>query len=273
MDGPPAAHQQPGAQQQIEGHGGIGNVHIRPGGIVPLGRDGVGDGQQEIAQQGQDQKGPGRQVQPAGLSRLLLDQNGDVLIKQIDHRRQAAQKQPVQHAVEKRRHGVQPVHRVNRGPVHGQVEQHRRQQHRKGLMQRRPLLLSGKIDAGHKAHNDKQRDLHPQQGRRLLLCSDASIIARIQGNCTLSFHFMTGAPESVYPYFTAAGRRWIGEIYGGCVRFIDFPPAGEKADPAEHFQSFTDQTGAGHMPGSDFFNRKQKPCPKVGGGTGSVLLS
>ena len=95
VDLTPIDGQQSGAQQQIEGDAPIGHQHVGAGGIVPRWGHCVGDRQQKIAQLRHGQKDSGRPVQPPGLSGLLLHQNGDILIKQIDHQHHAAQKQSV----------------------------------------------------------------------------------------------------------------------------------------------------------------------------------
>ena len=165
VDLPPVGRQQPGAQQQIERHAAVGHQHVRSGGVVALRGDRVGDGQQEITKLRRRQKDPRQSVQPPGLPGFLLHQNGDILIEQVDHQHHAAQKQPVNSVVHKPLHGVQTVHRKDGHAIQHQMNQHRDQQHGKGSVQRRPLLVGGKIHAGHKGHHQKQRDFHPQHGR------------------------------------------------------------------------------------------------------------
>ena len=162
VDPPPMDGQQPCAQQQIECDAPVGHQHVRPGGIVALRSHCVGDRQQEIAQLRRRQKDSGQPVQPPGLAGLLFHQNGDVLVKQIDHQHHTAQKQPVNGIVQKPRHGLQMMHRVDRDAVQRQMDQHNDQQHGKRPVQRRALSPGGKIDAGDKGQNHEKRDLHSQ---------------------------------------------------------------------------------------------------------------
>lgn len=97
-------------------------------GIVALRCLRVSQRQEEIAQLRQSQKGQRGPIQPPGLVRLLLHKKSNILVEQEDDSHHAAQKQPMQNAVEQLRHGRQMVHRVHRSPVQRQVSQHHHQQ-------------------------------------------------------------------------------------------------------------------------------------------------
>ena len=138
-----------------------------PVGIVSIGRDGIVNRQQQYPKLRDGQEYLRRGIQGPGLSRFLLDQNGDVLIEQVYDQNHSPDKEPVQNVVQKQRHRVQVVDRVDRRGIKDQMNQHDDQQQRKGPVQQTVLPPGGKINHRHKGQNQKQRDFHSKHGIHL----------------------------------------------------------------------------------------------------------
>ena len=77
-----------------------------------------------------------RKVEPTVLAGLLLDEDGYVLVEQIQNEDHSADEEAVQRVVQKARHGVEMVDGVYRQRVKDEVNQRRNEQHGESPVQR-----------------------------------------------------------------------------------------------------------------------------------------
>ena len=75
-------------------------------------------------------------MEPPGLAGLLLDEDGYVLVEQIQNEDHRADEEAVQRVVQKARHGVEMVDGVYRQRVKDEVNQCRNEQHGESPVQR-----------------------------------------------------------------------------------------------------------------------------------------
>ena len=102
------------------------------------------------------------------LAGLLLDEDGYVLVEQIQNEDHSADEEAVQRVVQKARHGVEMVDGVYRQRVKDEVNQRRDEQHGEGPVQWRAFPLGGEIHIRDQSQNQKQRYFHSQHFRHLV---------------------------------------------------------------------------------------------------------